>query len=113
MVARDLGYSVISLDFKNADINQDTLSWNYKEFDVDDFDVIWSSPPCTEYSIAKTRGVRQIEYANSIVLKTLEIIDYFNPKWWVIENPQTGLLREQPFMSGLKNIMMSITVNMV
>ena len=38
MVARDLGYSVISLDLKNADINQDILSWNYKEFDVDDFD---------------------------------------------------------------------------
>ena len=86
MVARDLGYSVISLDLKNANINTDILSWDCKEFDVGEFDVIWSSPPCTEYSIAKTRGVRKIEYANSIVLKTLEIIDYFKPKWRVIEN---------------------------
>ena len=43
-----------------------------------------------------------IMLTNSIVLKTLEIIDYFKPTWWVVENPQTGLLKEQPFMSGLK-----------
>ena len=27
-----------------------------------------------------------------LVLKPLEIIDYFEPKYWFIENPQTGLL---------------------
>ena len=62
---------------------------------------MWASPPCAECSRAKTTGVQKIEYANSVVLKTLEIINYFKPKWWVIENPQTGLLKEQPFMSGL------------
>ena len=64
--------------------------------------LFWASPPCTEYSRAKTTGIRNIDYANSIVLKTIEIIDYFNPSWWVIENPQTGLLKEQPFMNGLR-----------
>ena len=53
---------------------------------------------CTEYSVAKTRGIRNIEYVNSIVLKTIEIIKYFNPKYFVIENPQTGLLKNQEFM---------------
>ena len=101
-VARDLGFSVISLGLKNANINTDMLSWDYREFDVGEFDVVRASPPGTEYSRAKTTGVRKIDYANSIVLKTLEIIDYFKPKWWVVENPQTGLLKEQPFMSGLK-----------
>ena len=84
-VARDMGFSVISLDLKNANINTDILSWDYREFDVGEFDVIWASPPCTEYSRAKTVGVRKIDYAHSIVLKTLEIIDYFKPKWWVVE----------------------------
>ena len=100
-VARDLGYSIVSLDLKNANINADVLRWDYKEFAVNDSDVIWASPPCTEYSRAKTTGVRKSEFANSIVLKTLEMIDYFRPKYWIIENPQTGLLKEQPFMSGL------------
>ena len=52
-VARDLGFSVISLDLKKANINTDILSWDYKGFGVNDFDVIWASPPCTEYSRAK------------------------------------------------------------
>ena len=101
-VAKSLGYNVISLDLKNADINCDILEWDYKQFDRNQFNFIWASPPCTEYSRAKTTGVRKIDYANSIVLKTLEVIRYFNCQYWIIENPQTGLLKEQPFMSGLK-----------
>ena len=98
LVAKAMGFNVISLDLKNADINTDILKWDYKQFDRNHFDFIWSSPPCTEYSIAKTMGIRNIEYANSIVLKTIEIIKYFNPKYFVIENPQTGLLKNQEFM---------------
>ena len=78
---------------KHADINCDILEWDYKQFDRNHFDFIWSSPPCTEYSRAKTTGIRNIEFANSIVLKTIEII--------VIENPQTGLFKNQEFMSEL------------
>ena len=100
-IARDLGFNVISLDLKGADINQDVLHWDYKQFDQKHFDVIWSSPPRTEYSRAKTTGIRKIDYANSIVLKTLELIDYFRPRYWFIENPQTGLLKEQEFMKGI------------
>ena len=98
LVAKSLGFNVISLELKNADINTDILKWDYKQFDRNHFDFIWSSPPCTEYSVATTRGIRNIEYANSIVLKTIEIIKYFNPKYFVIENPQTGLLKNQEFM---------------
>ena len=65
-------------------------------------DMIWASPPCTEYSHAKRRGVRDIEGANKIVLKTIEIIKQLNPKIWIIENPQTGLLKNQYFMKDLK-----------
>ena len=102
LIAKSLGFNVISLDLKNADINCDILEWDYKQFDKNHFNFIWSSPPCTEYSIAKRTGIRNIEYANSIVLKTIEIIEYFNPKYYVIENPQTGLLKSQSFMNGLR-----------
>ena len=97
-VAKELGYDVVSLDLKDANINTDILNWDYKQFNRNNFQIIWASPPRVEYSIAKTTGVRKIDYANSIVQKTIEIIRYFNPSVWFIENPQTGLLKHQDFM---------------
>ena len=103
-VAREFGYDVVSLDLKNADINCNILDSDYKQHDTGYFDFIWSSPPCTEYSIAKTLGVRKIDEANTIVLKTIEIIKYFQPKVFFIENPQTGLLKPQSFMSEFRYV---------
>ena len=100
-VAKQNHWDVVSLDLKNADINCDIMEWDYKQIPSGHFDMVWSSPPCTEYSVAKTVGRRKIAEANKIVLKTLEIIDYFKPKVWFIENPQTGLLKRQPFMKDL------------
>ncbi len=99
-VARRLGWEVISLDLKNADINTNILNWDFKTYDPHHFDFIWASPPCTEYSIAKTTAPRNIEQANKIVLKTLEIIEYLKPTFFVIENPQTGYLKNQNFMEN-------------
>ena len=42
-----------------------------------------------------------IDEANEMMKRILEIIDCFQPKYWVIENPQTGLLKEQPFIRDL------------
>ena len=100
-VARSLHWDVVSLDLKNADINCNILDWDFKQYPSGYFNFIWASPPCIEYSIAKTTGIRKLDEANKIVLKTLEIIDYFKPKVWFIENPQAGLLKKQPFMNGL------------
>ena len=112
-VAKDMGWTVVSLDLKGADINcdddlqsssrlcRDILQWKYKKYPVKYWDMIWASPPCIEYSIAKQTGVRKIEEANEIVMKTLEIIKYFKPRVWFVENPQTGLLKKQSFMEGL------------
>ena len=97
-VAKEKGFNVVSLDLKNADINCNILEWDYRQYPSGYFNFIWASPPCTEYSRAKTTGVRKIEEANKIVKKTIEIINYFNPKYFVIENPQTGLLKNQDFM---------------
>ena len=101
-VAKKYGFDVVSLDMDmDADIKMNIMDWNYKEFPPHYFDLIWASPPCTEYSVAKSIGVRKIEESNVIVLKVLEIIKYFDPIFFMIENPQTGLLKNQYFMKDI------------
>lgn len=80
------------LDKFNPSIHIDILDWDYKEYPVGYFDIIWCSPPCTEYSIAKTVGKRNLDLADTLVRKCFEIIDYFQPKTWIVENVGTGLL---------------------
>lgn len=82
----------------------DILEWDYKKYPVGYFDSIWASPPCTEYSKVLNghpNRPRNLILADSIVQRTLEIIEYFNPDKWFIENPQTGLLKDREFMFGL------------
>jgi hypothetical protein len=59
-VAKDMGWDVVSLDLKGADIKCDILQWKYKKYQVKCFDVISASPPRIEYSIAKQTGVSKI-----------------------------------------------------
>ena len=101
-VSAEMGYTVISLDRDmEATIQTDIMNWDYQNFPKPVIDVSWASPPCTEYSRAKTIGIRDIEGSNEIVKRTLDIIHYFKPKYWIIENPQTGLLKDQDMMYGI------------
>jgi hypothetical protein len=92
---QSLENETITVDILNKfqpTIQTDILEWDYKTYPVGYFDVIWCSPPCTEYSKAKTRGIRNLELADSLVRKSFEIIDYFKPKYFIVENVGTGLL---------------------
>ena len=101
-VAKELGYTVIGVDRDmEAEIQIDIMDWDYTVFPTGFFDVIWASPPCTEYSRAKTTAPGDIEGANAGVQRTLDILEYFCPKYWILENPQTGLLKDQLMMWGL------------
>jgi hypothetical protein len=96
---------VISLDILgNPTICMDIREWNYKIYPVGYFDYIHGSPPCTFYSKANSRIKfvdRDFKLGDSLVLKTLEIIEYFRPFAWTLENPRTGYLSRRPFMQGL------------
>ena len=65
------------------------------------FSIITAAPPCTQFSKAKTVGERDLVTANQLVLKTLEIVQYFNPEKWWLETPRFGLLPKQDCMAGL------------
>ncbi len=100
-----LGWDSVSVDLLlPADHECDIMDFDYKQYDKDEFDIVWASPPCTEYSAmnhCRPEKIPDIEGANKLVKKTIEIIEYFNSEYWFIENPQTGTLKNQSFMSDL------------
>ena len=114
-VCKEKGWEVVSLDLTNADINIDILKWDYKkDYKEGDFDIIWGSPPCNTFSALRrvhigrklkafgmdkivTREMLDndmIENGLPLLRKAQEIIEYFKPKFWFIENPQTGRMKE-------------------
>jgi site-specific DNA-cytosine methylase len=79
------GFSVVSLDCQpsaKADITINVLEWDYKkDYKPGDFALIAAGVPCTEYSVAKTTiPPRNLEAADRLVAKTLEIIAFFGQK---------------------------------
>tara|TARA_R110000796_G_scaffold39576_4_gene98606 strand:+ start:3712 stop:4431 length:720 start_codon:yes stop_codon:yes gene_type:complete len=114
-VCKKLGWEVVSLDLElEADININILDWDYKVYPKDHFDLIWSSPPCVSYSnlqscwlgrkkadgIIYTKEIMEssMKESDKLVLKTFEIIEYFNPEFWFLENPATGKLKSRNIM---------------
>ena len=105
-VAEQLGYEVVSLDLKDADINCNILDWDYTIYPTGYFDVIWASPPCDTFSILRkcwteryghTVETMQTDIDNiglPILRRTEDVINYFNPTYYFIENPQTGSMKE-------------------
>ena len=91
----------------------DVTKWNYNDYyPIGWFTIVWASPPCTEYSPAKTIGIRNLPSADKIVRSCLEIIvlalgekrnGTLNGVYF-IENPFT-MLRKRRFMQFLKGNM--------
>ena len=105
-VGRALGYDVISLDLTDATICCDIMEWDYKTFSVGYFDIIWASPPCNTFSKMRLSNVGRYGVTMEtiqqdisliglpILRRTEEIIDYFKPSLYFIENPQTGRAKD-------------------
>jgi len=113
------GYEVISLDYNkkfDATHTEDILTWDYKKYPSDYFSVIWASPDCVTWSLATGGKYRTKEniyglnnqyqdkanIGSNMVLKVIEIIKYFKPKSWFIENPR-GLLKWFPPLQDFIN----------
>ena len=104
---RQGGWDVTDVDWDGrfgAEIVEDITTMNYKTmFEPGEFDVVWSSPDCVQYSIARTcaKTPRDFEKADKLVQSCLDIIEYLKPQLWFIENPDTGYLKTRTVLEGL------------
>lgn len=103
-----LGWDVTSVDMdarSNPTILADVLQWDYRSHAPPGYyHFVWASPPCTQYSVARTtaKTPRDFAVSDEIVTRTLEIVDYFAPSaGWLLENPLTGYLKTRPVVRGL------------
>lgn len=114
-VADELGMNVFSSDINDfGGINYvvDILKFDTSKVPFKP-DIIWASPPCTGFSVAsighhwgggKGAYVPKTETAKlgiELVKKTIELIEFYKPKYWFIENPR-GVLRKMEIVKNLK-----------
>lgn len=120
------GYDVVSLDrdlgaecpfgsgyVSKKHFKQDILTWDYKQYPKNYFDLITASPVCMWWSHLRKSWIgRKIKahgdtiitqeildadiekYGIPMVDKIFEILDYFNPKYFIVENPKNGQMKE-------------------
>ncbi len=97
----------------------DIMDWDFKQYPKDFFKYVWASPECKIYSTLQygwlktgKRGEKGIwdnhEHLDKVrlengkyVKKVLEIIDYFEPTYWFIENPKNSTMKDLPYMKDL------------
>ena len=114
-VWKEHGHEALTLDIDPKcmpDICTDIMSGEYTYFGLEPPDFIWCSPPCTHYSIARTtaKTPRDLEGSDKIVQRCLDIIAYWRPRYWVIENPQTGLLKSREVYEDCPSWMLTIVL---
>lgn len=101
----DNGYKVIQVDIQTG---IDILSWDYKSIAKDDVYGILAAVPCTDCAVSGARWFKEkdkdgrTEQSQKLVAKTKEIIDYFKPKFWVIENPVSRIHKLNTWMGNPK-----------
>jgi len=86
----DAGYKVIRVDIKDG---IDILTWDYMQYPKGQVVGILAAPPCTDFSVSGAQYWPAKDqdgttgYAVSLVKKTIEIIQHFQPQFFAIENP--------------------------
>lgn len=100
---RDRGHEVWTTDIDPAfepDLARDLLSIRVGDFPLWRPDVLVASPPCEAFStMVMGRNwthegqpkTPKAELAEALVLKTISVIQYLKPRYYVIENPRARL----------------------
>lgn len=100
-VARRMGYETVTVDTQRKfkpDICCDIRYLDPTKF-VNQIDILWMSPPCTEFSLSKSTQDRNFDKGLELVNRCIELMDIIKPKWFVFENP-VGFLNKLKVLNG-------------
>jgi site-specific DNA-cytosine methylase len=87
---KELGYEVYQVDIK---LGIDILELDVKDMPFDSLHGILAAPPCTDFASSGAQYWKvkdadgRTDASLALVDKVLEFVDYYNPKFWVLENP--------------------------
>ena len=116
----ELGWNVVSVDIDpeaNPTHLCSIMDFDYKQYPRNHFQICWFSPPCLSYSnlqfgwlgrkrhgeiFTREKMNAEMDEADKLVLKSLEIKDYFEPEYWFMENPQTGRLKDRDVVEDIQ-----------
>jgi len=81
-------------EYEVIKVGQDVGVENFTAIGYGPVHGIIANPPCTEFSTARSDGrAREGEEGMWLVNECLRVIREAQPKWWVIENPARGTLK--------------------
>ena len=110
--ARQRGHTIQTVELLEEfapDVCADILELDYQSiWRPGQFDLLLASPPCTTFSQMaighhRDNGKPKTDMArlhDQLVQRTLEIIDYLEPRGWLLENPMASL-GAMPYMQGI------------
>lgn len=82
---RKKGYEVITV---GKDVGVENFSYPSKVYGI------IANPPCTEFSTARSNGRARNPFEGMYLVEhCLRVIEECNPKFWIIENPARGVLK--------------------
>tara|TARA_R110001599_G_scaffold340685_1_gene561230 strand:- start:1439 stop:2065 length:627 start_codon:yes stop_codon:yes gene_type:complete len=117
-ICDELDWECVSVDindnYDTPTIMTDVMTWNYKEdFPTGYFDLITASPPCHTFSQLRRSWIgKKLKYFGDVIvtkemldkdmidtgvpilLKAREIIDFYKPKSFWIENPKSSKMKD-------------------
>lgn len=105
---REAGYKTLTVDLhQDADLQADIRELRPQEI-IEQLggrpDVIWASPPCTQFSIASVsthwKDGNPPDEGTELLSHALRLIMALKPRYWFIENPR-GMMRKLPIMDYL------------
>ena len=98
------GWDVVSVDIDpcaHASICCDLLELTVEQCrSHGPIDFVWASPPCTQYSIARTTGPTPVEGAGRLVQTCMDLAAALGAPF-ILENPWTGKLKERAVVDGV------------